>query len=369
MAPAVTKVAAMRADLLKILPSAFLKRDSREKESECVRLFQGETEGDPRIYIEKFGPRFDAPLLWVFEKEREGFPIYTSSDRAKVIRALEEYFRREVMIDGASVGDRVEVNGADPEGLVNGSSKNGEGPARGPSIYWLFRPHGKLPAEEPELMVGAGAECFEASELGVRYILRTKKSRHPGVFLDHFPLRKWMIHSGQVRGTVLNTFSYTGSLSCAAFKGGASSVLTLDLSKPTIEWARENWALNEFPTAAGDFIFGDVLEWLPKFKKKDRLFDNVILDPPSFSRGKAGTFSTERDGSYLHELALDVLAPGGLLISSINSETISQQDFNRDLRKVLQSQKKEFQWVMDLCADPVGFPGATHLKGAVVRVG
>jgi 23S rRNA G2069 N7-methylase RlmK/C1962 C5-methylase RlmI len=313
------------------LKSAFLLRQKRLAESECVRLFHGDTEGDPRLLIEKFGPVF-----WVFEKEREGLPLVRPEEKESVVNAI-----------------RVGIPQLEEDF----------------SVYWLLRPKGKLPSDEPELLRGKDREEIIASELGIKYLIRSKKVRHPGLFLDHFPLRKWLMASQQIRGRVLNTFSYTGSLSCAAHFGGAREVLTLDLSKPTIEWAKENWKLNGYPEAAGDFIFGDVFEWLPKFKKKGRQFDHLILDPPSFSRGKSGTFSTEKNMNDLHGLALDLLVPGGLLISSINSETISQDAFQKTLIQLLQKRKQEFEILSPLSADPVGFPRATHLKGLIVRIG
>src|SRR6202041_44691 len=142
--------------------------------------------------------------------------------------------------------------------------------------------------------------------------------KHPGLFLDHAPLRAWLKENSKGLN-VLNTFAYTGSLSVAAGVGGAKKVTTLDLSRPTLEWARENWELNRLAEKNSDFIFGDYFEWIPRLAKKNQLFDCVILDPPSFSRGKKGGFSTTKDLRTLHELALDCVAPEGVLVTSINS--------------------------------------------------
>ena len=246
------------------------------------------------------------------------------------------------------------------------------------SIYWLLRPKRGLPAEAPTLIAGPGCGTLVARELGLRYRIRTTETRHPGIFLDHEPLRDWLIRSGEARGAVLNTFAYTGSLSLAAALGGkATSVLTLDLSRATIDWARENWGLNAgtpgsvsgglIGGATGDFIYGDVFDWLPRFGRQGRKFDTLILDPPSFSRAKSGNFSTEKDLGRLHELAVSLLSPGGLLISSINSETISPTEFEGAIARIGREAGRRFRFVRTLAAEPTGFPGATHLKGAAVR--
>ncbi|MBC7397824.1 MAG: class I SAM-dependent rRNA methyltransferase, partial [Bdellovibrionales bacterium] len=130
---------------------------------------------------------------------------------------------------------------------------------------------------------------FAVKEFGVKYLVQMEKTKHPGLFLDHSPLRFWLQQT-QKNKTVLNLFSYTGSLSVAAAHGGARKVTTLDLSKHTIEWAKENWANSGFSPEAGDFIYGDTFEWLPKFKKRGEQFDTILCDPPSFSRSKNGVF-------------------------------------------------------------------------------
>lgn len=172
--------------------------------------------------------------------------------------------------------------------------------------------------------------------------IRLRETRHPGLFLDHFPLRQWlMTHVQGLR--VLNTFSYTGSLSVVAALGGAQTVTTLDLSKPTIQWAQENFELNSLQGSEYQFIAGDVFEWLPRFRKSKKEFDCIILDPPSFARGKKGSFSTSKDLAQLHGLALDLLAPGGFLVTSINSANVSLDKFEADLLVASRERKVQFQ--------------------------
>jgi 23S rRNA (cytosine1962-C5)-methyltransferase len=173
---------------------------------------------------------------------------------------------------------------------------------------------------------------FQVSEWGVPYLVQMSATKHPGLFLDHAPLRKWLLGT-QNQKTVLNLFSYTGSLSLAAARGGASQVTTIDLSKATIEWAKENWKHAGQSEASGDFIYGDVFEWLPKIAKRGAQFDTILCDPPSFSRSKSGTFSTQKDSSRLHEAILPLLKTGGILITSINSENYSERNFLKDIEE------------------------------------
>ena len=72
---------------------------------------------------------------------------------------------------------------------------------------------------------------------------------------------------------------------------------SVDLSKKYLEWGRRNFALNGLDPAPHDFLYGDVFDWLRRLGKKERRFDVIILDPPTFSRSKSGeVFRVERDG-------------------------------------------------------------------------
>src|SRR5690606_24981460 len=144
---------------------------------------------------------------------------------------------------------------------------------------------------------------FSVSEGGRSFLVQLQGVRHPGLFLDLAPLRDWLQARSQ-GWRVLNAFAYTGSLSVAAGRGGASHVTTIDLSRPTIRWAEENWRENVLPESSARFIAGDVFEWLPRLRREKAEYDCLILDPPSFSRGKKGSFSTAKDLRRLHELAI-----------------------------------------------------------------
>lgn len=169
-------------------------------------------------------------------------------------------------------------------------------------------------------------------ENGIPFLIELNKGKHPGLFLDHAPLRVWLKES-QKGKKVLNLFSYTGSLSVAAGIGGAEQVTTLDLSKSTIEWAESNWKNANLNPEQGKFIYGDVFEWLPKLIKRGEQFDTILCDPPSFSRSKSGVFSTNRDSQRLHELILPLLKAQGVLVTSINSENYPESSFLRDIHQ------------------------------------
>lgn len=235
---------------------------------------------------------------------------------------------------------------------------------------FLLRPQKGVP-EEPKLLFGQiPSEGFTVREQDAHFQIKLLGVRHPGLFLDHLPLRQWLRQN--MKGLrVLNTFSYTGSLSVSAGLGGAEFVTTLDLSKPIVQWAQNNWTLNHLAPERARFISGDYFEWLPRLKREGARFDCIILDPPSFSRGKKGTFSTSKDLKKLHALALDVLAPHGLLVTSINSANVPQVKFEAEVIRSVQEKGFSAQ-VLKRIELPPSFPLApgerSYLKGLILRI-
>ncbi|MEO5968768.1 MAG: class I SAM-dependent methyltransferase [Bdellovibrionia bacterium] len=241
------------------------------------------------------------------------------------------------------------------------------------SVVAMIRPEKGLPSE-PSVWYGNPPEGrFTVQEGEMLFWIQLQNSRHPGLFLDHFPLRKWLRQTSQGK-RVLNTFAYTGSLSVAAGLGGAESVTTLDLSKPSVDWAIENFKLNKLADSKHRAISGDVFEWLPRLKREKQIFDCIILDPPSFSHGKKQNFSTAKDLEKLHFLAIELLARGGILITSINSANITWKKYEFDLLAASKRQKVEFKILKQIDL-PESFPTRLgnsqdrYLKGWILQNG
>jgi 23S rRNA G2069 N7-methylase RlmK/C1962 C5-methylase RlmI len=234
----------------------------------------------------------------------------------------------------------------------------------------------------PRGLWGEATEQIQVREDKNLFLIKLDGARHPGLFLDHLPLRQWLFAHIPQGARVLNTFCYTGSLSVAAFQGGAAEVTNLDLSGSYLKWSRQNWELNDFPAKALKCVEEDTLKYLPRLSKSGEKFDCVILDPPSFARTPGGTFSTKKDLGRLHDMAVDVLSPGGLLITSINSESISKLNYLRQVQDVFLEKKSRFLTLAEL-GQPSTFPTFTlaepartsgdappsprHLKGWIFR--
>jgi 23S rRNA G2069 N7-methylase RlmK/C1962 C5-methylase RlmI len=245
------------------------------------------------------------------------------------------------------------------------------------SAYGIVRPIGGIP-DEPVLLWGSRLlDPMIVSEDDARYEIRMEGERHPGLFLDHRPLRNFL-RKNLRKKRVLNLFSYTGSLSIASAQSGADFVLSIDLSKKYTDWAKKNAEINGLATRM-DFIYGDVFEWLPRIAKKIERneiepFDTVIIDPPSFSRSKDGSvFSTEKDTVRLHKLCLPLLSNRALLISSINSVKIKRSQFVSEVTCAVSSHFRA-KLISEIHQDPT-FPSdpkrpesTAYLKGVILEL-
>ena len=113
---------------------------------------------------------------------------------------------------------------------------------------------------------------------------------------------------------------------CAA-KAGARTT-SLDLSKRWLDWGKRNFALNQLEPAGHEFIYGDAFDWLRRLAKKERRFDVILLDPPTFSQSKeSGVFRAEKDYGRLVTAALPLLRAGGVLFASTNAADWPPEEF------------------------------------------
>lgn len=137
---------------------------------------------------------------------------------------------------------------------------------------------------------------------GIRMKLAPTDFGHLGVFPETRALWDWITATLKAaapaapeRLKVLNLFAYSGGATLAAARGGADTC-HLDASKGMTDWARENAALNDLQQAPIRWIVDDVNKFLTREIKRGNTYDAVMLDPPSFGRGKQGElYKIEKD--------------------------------------------------------------------------
>jgi 23S rRNA (cytosine1962-C5)-methyltransferase len=195
----------------------------------------------------------------------------------------------------------------------------------------------------------AAPERFVIRENGMQFELSFTEGYSVGLFFDQRDNRRRLL-TGHVaanfelpvsRMEVLNAFAYTCGFSVCAAKAGARTT-NIDLAKKYLEWGQRNFGLNGLNPAEHDFIYGDVFDWFRRLAKKQRLFDVVLLDPPTFSQSKeSGIFRADKDYSKVIAMALPLLKPKGALFASTNAADWTPEDFLSTIEVALRSTKRK----------------------------
>jgi 23S rRNA (guanine2445-N2)-methyltransferase / 23S rRNA (guanine2069-N7)-methyltransferase len=169
--------------------------------------------------------------------------------------------------------------------------------------------------------VDTQAHFHLVAEAGLSFRVNFEDYLDTGIFLDHRLTRARL--RAAARGTrFLNLFAYTGTATVYAAAGGASATTSVDMSRPYLEWAQRNMALNGFAGAAHQFVQEDCRAWLASAAHAAQRFDLIFLDPPTFSNSKRmdGVLDIERDHAELISACMRLLGPEGLLVFSTNAQ-------------------------------------------------
>lgn len=195
--------------------------------------------------------------------------------------------------------------------------------------------HGLLAGEEPPAEI-------EVDEGGARLLVDVRNGHKTGFYLDQ-ALNRMESRRYMEGRSVLNCFCYTGGFSVAAAMGGASTVTSIDSSRPALETASRNMELNGFTGDRYAMLDADVPSCLRRYREEGASFGAVILDPPRYVGGKDALQRGTRAYKDINMQAMSVLEPGGLLFtfscSGLVGEDLFQKivfsasaDVGRDLR-------------------------------------
>jgi len=220
------------------------------------------------------------------------------------------------------------------------------------------------------LLAGTAApEPLAVLENGLTFQVSLERGLNTGLFLDQRNNRRDLM--GRVEGKrLLNLFSYTGAFSVAAAAAGASQVTSVDASPGYMEIARTNFDANRLNPKRHEFLVGDCLAVLDELARKERVFDIIVMDPPSFSTTSKSRFTTRGGTSDLVAAAVKLLKDGGLLIASSNHQKVDLADYLKELRRGALQAGSSLQ-VIQLFGQPedfpypVTFPEGRYLKYAI----
>ena len=215
----------------------------------------------------------------------------------------------------------------------------------------------RLKGEDIKTHLVSGKEIlrnFVVLENGIKFNISFLEGGGTGLFLDQRDNRK-KIQALANNKEILNCFCYTSSFSIYTSLGGATKTTNIDLSKKAIEWSKNNFLLNQLDVNNHEFIIGDVWDWLRRFQKKERTFDVIIIDPPSFSTSKTTVFTVEKDIPRLIGAGLNILREDGILAFSTNIAKINFSKFFQLLSRVKDFTQKTYK-LIDVSSQGLDYP-------------
>lgn len=180
--------------------------------------------------------------------------------------------------------------------------------------------------EQPLVVAGAVPTQVTIRENNVLFVVDPWEGQKTGFFLDQRDKRQAL--RKYCRGKrVLNCFSYTGGFSVyAALSDSATRVVSVDISEPAIEAARAHFVLNGIDPNLHKFHIANVFDYLEAAQQSNEQFDVIVLDPPAFAKTQGARAQALKAYRRLNQLAMQVLRPGGILLSCSCSGVIGMDD-------------------------------------------
>lgn len=211
-------------------------------------------------------------------------------------------------------------------------------------------------------------------ENGIKISVDIVGGHKTGFYLDQRDSRQQAMKYVQDK-EVLNCFSYTGGFGLYALKGGAKRVINADVSQPALDTAKHNAQLNEFDISKKRAVFlnVDVFKLLREYRDQGTQFDVVIMDPPKFAESKAQLNGACRGYKDINMLAMQILKPGGTLLTYSCSGLMDQVLFQKIIADAALDAKRQVKFVerFEQAADhptDSAYPEGFYLKGFACKV-
>jgi 23S rRNA (cytosine1962-C5)-methyltransferase len=220
---------------------------------------------------------------------------------------------------------------------------------------------------------GSVPSAVELLENGLRFEVNVQTGQKTGFYLDQRDNRAAVAELAAGRA-VLDAFCHTGAFGVYAARAGARAVMFLDSSAASIALARANAERNPHAGCEMEFADADVFEALRAFRDAGRRFDLVVLDPPRFATNRHQLDAALRAYKDVNRVALEVLAPGGVLATFSCSQAVDAPAFTTAVAWAALDAGRELQIVRRLgqgADHPVlaSFPESEYLKGILCRSG
>jgi len=173
---------------------------------------------------------------------------------------------------------------------------------------------GQLP-EEPVVL----------QEGDLRFLADLREGQKTGFYLDQRDNRRAAARYAQGRRTA-DVCCYSGGFALHLAHAGATSVTGVDASAAALALAERNAAENHLADRT-TWVRSDALTWLRSEADREARYGLIVLDPPRFARSRRGVESALQGYRRLNAAAVQLLEPGGILVTCSCSGRVSRDAF------------------------------------------
>jgi 23S rRNA (cytosine1962-C5)-methyltransferase len=225
--------------------------------------------------------------------------------------------------------------------------------------------------EERRVACGSVPERCPYQENGLQFLADLRAGQKTGSFLDQKENHQLLapICNG---AAVLDCFCYSGSWGVHAATYGAREVTCLDISAAAIALAQQNADCNRVRERM-QFVAVDVFDQLREYKSAGRQFDVIVLDPPAFVKNRKSLDEAVKGYTTINRRALELLRPGGYLITCSCSYHLGREPFRELLTVAAQLARRDVRFVTMRTQSPdhpilLQVPETEYLKCCLLQV-
>lgn len=259
-----------------------------------VRLIHGEADFLPGLVVDRYGDHLSIQT-----------PIPATDGRKEAIcDVLEE------LLQPAGIVERNDVRSRALEGL---EQRKGvlRGTYQGPTIL-------------EEGVARIGVDLLEGQKTGA-FLDQRENHRLAGAY---------------ARGRALDLFSYAGGFALQMAQR-AESVRAVEISPEACARIAENAERSGLSNV--EPVEANVFDWLRDRLAEGDRYDTIVLDPPAFAKNKASLEAALRGYKEVNLRALQLLAPGGVLITATCSYHVSEAAFEEVVASAARDAQREVQ--------------------------
>jgi len=284
---------------------AYRKENDLVSNTDAYRIVFSEADFLPGLIVDRYN---DVVSVQILTQAIDAAPV-----REAIVKALREDLQ--------------------PAGILSGIVERVDG---------RIRELEQLPPRQSGLLWGEKTST-EFNMNGVRFHYDGLEGQKTGAFLDQ--RENYAAAARYAHGEALDAFCYQGGFALHLSLHPAarcSSVTGVDSSRPALEMAEKNAALNGREL---EWIEANAFDLLREYSAANRRYDTIVLDPPAFAKTKRDLEKALGGYKELNLRAMKMLRPGGILVTCSCSFHVSSPEFLKVVAAAAQDAHKSLRIV------------------------